>query len=72
MDAASQTGVDDMRELLEGVRYAPVSRATRSTSSTRCTCSRGQAFNALLKTLEEPPPHVKFVFATTISRWRWW
>ena len=43
-------------------------RATRSTSSTKCTCSRSAAFNALLKTLEEPPPHVKFIFATTEIR----
>ena len=43
-------------------------RATRSTSSTKCTCCRQQAFNALLKTLEEPPPHVKFIFATTEIR----
>ena len=43
-------------------------RATRSTSSTKCTCCRTQAFNALLKTLEEPPPHVKFIFATTEIR----
>ena len=43
-------------------------RATRSTSSTKCICCRRQAFNALLKTLEEPPPHVKFIFATTEIR----
>ena len=43
-------------------------RATRSTSSTKCTCCRSAAFNALLKTLEEPPPHVKFIFATTEIR----
>ena len=47
---------------------AGVARATRSTSSTKCTCCRRAAFNALLKTLEEPPPHVKFIFATTEIR----
>ena len=51
------------RALRAGVR-----RATRSTSSTKCTCCRGAAFNALLKTLEEPPPHAKFIFATTEIR----
>ncbi len=68
MDAASRTGVDDIREIIDGVAYRPARRATRSTSSTKCTCCRTAAFNALLKTLEEPPPHVKFIFATTEIR----
>ena len=46
-------------------RTAPAAAASRSTSSTRSTCSRSRAFNALLKTLEEPPAHVKFILATT-------
>ena len=58
--------MDDTRELLDNVQYVTDSRdATRCTSSTRCTCCRASSFNALLKTLEEPPPHVKFLLATT-------
>ena len=57
-----------MRQINDAIRYAPMTRATRSTSSTKCTCFRGAAFNALLKTLEEPPPHAKFIFATTEIR----
>ena len=68
MDAASHNGVDDVRQINDAIRYAPVRRATRSTSSTKCTCCRAAAFNALLKTLEEPPPHAKFIFATTEIR----
>jgi DNA polymerase-3 subunit gamma/tau len=65
MDAASHTGVDDVREIIEAVRYAAVRRATRSTSSTKSTCCRATRSTRLLKTLEEPPAHVKFLFATT-------
>ena len=65
LDAASNTQVDNMRELLENALYAPTAAASRSTSSTKCTCCRASAFNAMLKTLEEPPAHVKFILATT-------
>ena len=68
MDAASHNGVDDVREINEARATRRSRRATRSISSTKCTCSRTPAFNALLKTLEEPPPHAKFVFATTEIR----
>ena len=60
--------LDEMRELIDGCATPRRRRATRSTSSTKCTCCRRSAFNALLKTLEEPPPHVKFIFATTEIR----
>ncbi len=65
MDAASNNSVDDIRDLREKVAYAPVPAGTRSTSSTRRTCSLPQAWNAFLKTLEEPPPRTIFVLATT-------
>ena len=69
MDAASHTGIDDIREIIEAIALrAGRRRATRSTSSTKCTCCRRPAFNGLLKTLEEPPAHVKFIFATTEIR----
>ena len=68
MDAASNNSVDDIRDLRERVAYAPVSGRTRSTSSTRRTCSRTQAWNAFLKTLEEPPPNTIFVLATTEAK----
>ena len=68
MDAASHTGVDDMRQITDGVRYAPASAATRSTSSTKSTCCPRRRSTRFLKTLEEPPPHAKFVFATTEIR----
>jgi len=68
MDAASRTGVDDMRELIEGVRYRPVSARYKVYIIDEVHMLSKAAFNALLKTLEEPPEHVKFVFATTEIR----
>ncbi|MEQ9641910.1 MAG: DNA polymerase III subunit gamma/tau [Alphaproteobacteria bacterium] len=68
MDAASRTGVNDIRELLDGVRYAPASARFKIYIIDEVHMLSTAAFNALLKTLEEPPPHVKFVFATTEVR----
>ncbi|HAQ33984.1 MAG: DNA polymerase III subunit gamma/tau [Maricaulis sp.] len=68
MDAASRTGVGDIREILEGVRYAPVSARYKVYVIDEVHMLSTSAFNALLKTLEEPPPHVKFIFATTEIR----
>ena len=68
MDAASRTGIDDVRELIESVRYRPVSARYKVYIIDEVHMLSKQAFNALLKTLEEPPPHVKFVFATTEVR----
>ncbi len=68
MDAASRTGIGDIRELQEGVRYAPVSARTKVYIIDEVHMLSNQAFNGLLKTLEEPPPHVKFIFATTEIR----
>ena len=68
MDAASRTGVNDVRELIEGVRYAPVEARYKVYIIDEVHMLSTQAFNALLKTLEEPPPHVKFIFATTEIR----
>ena len=68
MDAASRTGVDDMRDLIEGVRYKPVSARYKVYIIDEVHMLSKSAFNALLKTLEEPPEHVKFVFATTEIR----
>ena len=68
MDAASRTGVDDVRELIEGVRYAPVSARYKVYIIDEVHMLSRNAFNALLKTLEEPPEHVKFIFATTEIR----
>ncbi|WOI54826.1 DNA polymerase III subunit gamma/tau [Parvularcula sp. LCG005] len=68
MDAASRTGVGDIRELIEGVRYAPVEGRYKVYIIDEVHMLSNSAFNALLKTLEEPPPHVKFIFATTEIR----
>jgi DNA polymerase-3 subunit gamma/tau len=65
MDAASRTGVDDIRDLTEGMRYRPVSARYKIYIIDEVHMLSKNAFNALLKTLEEPPPDVKFVFATT-------
>jgi len=68
LDAASRTGVADMRELLDGVRYSPVSARYKVYIIDEVHMLSTAAFNALLKTLEEPPAHVKFIFATTEIR----
>ena len=68
MDAASRTGVDDIREIIESVRYAPISARFKIYIIDEVHMLSKNAFNALLKTLEEPPEHVKFIFATTEIR----
>ncbi|SDG66582.1 DNA polymerase III subunit gamma/tau [Roseospirillum parvum] len=68
LDAASRTGVGDMREILDGVRYRPTSARYKIYIIDEVHMLSTQAFNALLKTLEEPPAHVKFIFATTEIR----
>src|SRR3954465_6509276 len=68
MDAASRTGVNDIRELIEGVRYRPVTARFKIYIIDEVHMLSSSAFNALLKTLEEPPEHVKFIFATTEIR----
>ena len=68
MDAASRTGVDDIREILDGVRYKPVTARNRVYIIDEVHMLSRNAFNALLKTLEEPPENVKFIFATTEIR----
>lgn len=68
MDAASRTGVDDIREILDGVRYAPTEARYKIYIIDEVHMLSKNAFNALLKTLEEPPAHVKFIFATTEIR----
>ena len=68
MDAASRTGVDDIRELIDGVRYRPTTARYKVYIIDEVHMLSKNAFNALLKTLEEPPEHVKFIFATTEVR----
>ncbi len=68
LDAASRTKVDEMRELLDGARYAPVEARYKVYVIDEVHMLSTASFNALLKTLEEPPPHVKFIFATTEIR----
>lgn len=68
LDAASRTGVADMRDLLDGVRYSPVSARHKVYIIDEVHMLSTASFNALLKTLEEPPAHVKFIFATTEIR----
>ena len=68
MDAASNTGVDNMREIIESVRYAPTALRYKVYIIDEVHMLSKSAFNAILKTLEEPPPHVKFIFATTEIR----
>ena len=65
MDAASHTGIDDIREVIENARYRPVSARAKVYIIDEVHMLSKQAFNGLLKTLEEPPAHVKFLFATT-------
>ena len=68
MDAASHNGVDDVRQINDAIRYAPVSARYKVYLLDEVHMLSPQAFNALLKTLEEPPPHAKFIFATTEIR----
>ncbi|SVE01830.1 uncharacterized protein METZ01_LOCUS454684, partial [marine metagenome] len=68
MDAASHTGVDDIRELIDGVRYLPTYGQYKVYIIDEVHMLSVNAFSALLKTLEEPPPRVKFIFATTEVR----
>jgi DNA polymerase-3 subunit gamma/tau len=68
MDAASRTGVDDIREIIEGAQYKPTMARYKVYIIDEVHMLSKNAFNALLKTLEEPPPYVKFIFATTEIR----
>ena len=68
MDAASHTGVDDVRQITDGIRYSPASARYKVYIIDEVHMLSEKAFNAFLKTLEEPPPHAKFVFATTEIR----
>ncbi len=65
MDAASRTGIDDIRELIESSKYNPTNAKYKMFIIDEVHMLSKQAFNGLLKTLEEPPPHLKFIFATT-------
>jgi len=68
MDAASRTGIDDIRELIESSKYNPTSAKYKIIILDEVHMLSKQAFNGLLKTLEEPPPHLKFIFATTEAK----
>ncbi len=68
MDAASHTGVEDVRQIIDGIRYSPVSARYKVYIIDEVHMLSEKAFNAFLKTLEEPPPHAKFIFATTEIR----
>ena len=68
MDAATRNKVDDAREIIEAVRYKPMQARTKVFILDEVHMLTTQAFNALLKTLEEPPPHITFIFATTEIR----
>ena len=68
MDAASHTGIDDIREIIEASRYKPASARYKVYIIDEVHMLSKAAFNGLLKTLEEPPAHVKFIFATTEVR----
>ncbi|WP_051630481.1 DNA polymerase III subunit gamma/tau [Afifella pfennigii] len=68
MDAASHTGIDDIRDIIDSARYAPASARYKVYIIDEVHMLSKAAFNGLLKTLEEPPPHVKFIFATTEIR----
>ncbi len=68
MDAASNNGIEEVREIIEAVRFRPMQARTKVFILDEVHMLTRNAFNALLKTLEEPPPHVKFIFATTETR----
>ena len=68
MDAASNNGVENIRDLIDSIQYAPVSARYKVYILDEVHMLSKPAFNAILKTLEEPPPHVKFIFATTEIR----
>ncbi|HVX81461.1 MAG TPA: DNA polymerase III subunit gamma/tau, partial [Devosiaceae bacterium] len=68
MDAASNTGINDIREIIDSIRYAPASAPNKVYVIDEVHMLSTAAFNGLLKTLEEPPPYVKFIFATTEIR----